>query len=1401
MNDHILKAKLDELQARLRAIQNHRHAAIVTLGSAAGIALLHAGDLTPRSSLGWFALLVALPTLFVLLSLWLHPWKKWDHRSIARLVESRFPELNAVLLTATENLTAADAENRNVFTQRVLEQAVDQGARQDWVTVITQRQQRWVQGLNYVGTLALFLMLTIATLWHRDRIAARQSNQELAKKDTPAAAAAPTLSVTLTPGDVEIERGSRVIVEATFAQDVPPEATLVVSELDGAVRERLPMRLTVDGQVFGGLIARVDADAHYHVDFEGGRSQQHRLTTFVYPALVRADVKITPPAYTGLPVKEIKNTLKVNAMEGSTLDFTFQVSGPVKEAELFGEDKTILPLKPSPTDPTQLIATMKAEKTQRWRVHLVDAADRANKNPPWLSVKVQANQLAKIEVVFPKRDIQVSAIQELPVEAKVWDDLGVTQSGVSFSLAGQSKEVVFKHGLTAPAKKQDVRELLALEHESAQPRQLVSYHFWAEDKGPQGEVRRAMSDMFFADVRHFEDIFREAEAPPPEPGEPKKETDLDKLVKLEKEIVNATWKLIRDANAGRTMDAAAPDVSVVQESQNLALEQTKELMEKAEDPEIRNTLTEAWKSMKDAQAPLTQAAEEKKRASLNQALTFEQSALEWLHRAQSREHRVMRQNQPSESASASEQSKQNQIMNLELKQEEQRYEEEKKATPEQTAEQQENLQVLNRLNELARRQEALAEKMKELQKQLEKAQSEEEKQELANQLKRLQDEQEQLLRDVDDLQERMDTSENTANLAEAKDQLEQTREQVMDAAEKLKQQQLAEAANAATRAQRELEVMQEDFKQKTAKRFTDEMTQVRQQARSVAEAQKQISEALENQKTPKASSDTSAALEKVLDGSQIARKIEDQASEVKDLLENMRRLSEQAEGNNPLLHRRLYEAVRDAQTGGLEENLEEARLQSRYGNRSEAQDAERQANTNVTQLQQNVEKAAESVLGSETESLRLARSELDKLIEGIQQEEGKGEAGGQGSQEGQGPQTAANTPSQKEDNGPSTNPTAPEGSADIRSAATQPVRNESSTASNNPKTSTAPNQPSEKGQPDQPNQKDGQATAQAPGEKSQKPGEGPDSAGGQKGEQPDGESGNATPQMAQGQGGQSGQNGQKPGEGPNGPQDSTAQNAPGGQGGQGLANAPEGSADTPVRNASSTAPTNPNAPPNPNAQGSSKAPNNKGGQGLANTPEGSADTPVRNANSNASNNTNAPNQPTGQGNPPNNKDSNGLANAANSTTSAGRNLSGNDRRSGQPQVSNADRSGGAFFFDETAEQTDRSPLTGSGYQEWTDRLRNVEELLTQPQLRNEAAKVLDNARALRIDHERNNLAPQSDHLGMRITQPLVELRNRVAEELAKRDPANPTVPVDRDPVPPAFRDLVKRYYQELGHGN
>ena len=49
-----------------------------------------------------------------------------------------------------------------------------------------------------------------------------------------------------------------------------------------------------------------------------------------------------------------------------------------------------------------------------------------------------------------------------------------------------------------------------------------------------------------------------------------------------------------------------------------------------------------------------------------------------------------------------------------------------------------------------------------------------------------------------------------------------------------------------------------------------------------------------------------------------------------------------------------------------------------------------------------------------------------------------------------------------------------------------------------------------------------------------------------------------------------------------------------------------------------------------------------------------------------------------------------------------------------------------------------------------------------------------------------------------IATPLAEIRNRVAEELARREKSDSLVPIDRDPVPTKYAERVRRYYEELG---
>ena len=64
----------------------------------------------------------------------------------------------------------------------------------------------------------------------------------------------------------------------------------------------------------------------------------------------------------------------------------------------------------------------------------------------------------------------------------------------------------------AKAGKVELSHLIELEALQAKPDQLLSYYFWAEDIDRDGEIRRVDGDMFFAEVRPFEEIFREGES-------------------------------------------------------------------------------------------------------------------------------------------------------------------------------------------------------------------------------------------------------------------------------------------------------------------------------------------------------------------------------------------------------------------------------------------------------------------------------------------------------------------------------------------------------------------------------------------------------------------------------------------------------------------------------------------------------------------------------------------------------------------------------------------------------------------------------------------------------------------------------------------------------------------------
>jgi len=154
----------------------------------------------------------------------------------------------------------------------------------------------------------------------------------------------------------------------------------------------------------------------------------------------------------------------------------------------------------------------------------------------------------------------VSSLQELQLQAEASDDFGLLKYGFGFGLAGQEPQIV-ESGTNAIANdKRKFSQTIAMEKLGVAVDQLVSYFAWADDYGPDGQVRRTYSDMFFAEVRPFEEIFRQDQSGASEGGQNQGQgqgqgqgNQSTRLSELQKQIVIATWKLQREKGSANNV--------------------------------------------------------------------------------------------------------------------------------------------------------------------------------------------------------------------------------------------------------------------------------------------------------------------------------------------------------------------------------------------------------------------------------------------------------------------------------------------------------------------------------------------------------------------------------------------------------------------------------------------------------------------------------------------------------------------------------------------------------------------------------------------------------------------------------------------------------------------------------
>jgi len=1323
MIDALLKEELTTVFRRQRRLRLAFRLAVCWGALAAlglGVILLKPRHVPPSPV--WIFALVTLGVIAGVIVLVRHRRTQPDWHDVARRIEVQLPQLNGLLLTAVQQQPANDGQLQ-YLQERIVREALGHSWSNSWLATIPWSRVAAAQ-LAHLLALVCFACI-LASL-------RSPSNRKSVFGEGWTAD-----GVTITPGDTSIERGERLVVVASFEGSIPVNVNLVTTS-PAESPKRMPLVKSLSDPVFGGSISEVTTDLVYRVEYGNKQTRDFMVKVFEYPRLERTDADLTFPDYTGLAPKRVENTHRVSAVEGTRCKLTLQLNKSVARAQFVvkGDAGNAIPLVVASNSPVATLDGLTLETNRTYLLQLVDAEGRTNKLPAQFVMDVLKNREPELKIASPRGDTRPSALEEVSFEGTVWDDFGVEAYGLAYTEAGGEIKFI-ELGQNMPANdKRGFKHLLRLEDFGAKPDQLISWFLWADDIGPDGQVRRSAGDMYFAEVRPFDEVFRQGQGGGDQQqqqqagGESGSGSRQSQLAELQKQIINATWKLQRqqsrklpfeqptnsipgndaparpretktsDARASvwtavssapllncefhensgakvtalqmlrdfptsrlRAFGQRAPEVSpnaplgrarerlptisgmnkVASASQfvedlNVVRDAVAEAISQAQAARERQTGVRnaaLWddliRDMEKTLAALEKAVQSP--PSLADALAAEQSAFQVLLRLQQREYEVSRNR--SQNSGNSNQQTQRQLEQLDLTQPENRYENERLAQSPQSPERRERLQVMNRLSELARRQQDLNDRLKELQTALQEAKTEQEREEIRRQLKRLQEEEQRMLADVDELQQRMNRPENQSRMSEQRQQLDQTRQEMQRAAEAAQQGSASQALASGTRAQRQLQQMRENMRKQNSSEFAEDLKQLRADARDAERKQQGIQKQMDS---------FSGGDKKTLDDSQERQKsleqLAQQAQRLTNLVNRATQLSQQTEDAEPLASRELYDtlrkfsqedanSVRRVQDELIERGLIRTELYQRLteiekrdgvksveltsemlrqGLLPQARQAGDRAGLAVSDLKRGIERAAEKVLGDDTEALRLAQQQLDQLTGQIEREVAQGQGAGV------------------------TNGQAQAGSGQ-RSPNTQQAGSENQ---------TQPGSPGE--------------TAQSKNQ---------------------------------------------------------AQPSPGG----------------------------PTAQAGAEREGSTaSAQNQRANRGSRN------------------------------------------ASPRHGENNAGRLPAGFEQfLSGEPD---GPRNGPV--------------ITGEEFVSWADGLREVEEMVEDPLLQNRLATVRERARLMRQEYKRTREKPEWTQVRLQVVKPLVEVRDQIAEELARRGSRENLVPIDRDPVPGRYSELVRRYYEELG---
>jgi hypothetical protein len=458
---------------------------------------------------------------------------------VARFVEEHVPELDDRLVTAVDVL-AAKREIPPALLEPMLADAARRAEAIDLDRVVAS------DVLRRVTIQAAASLLLLASLFVVSRGPARGAWDAAALTLFPS-----RVSLEVSPGNARVVAGHALAIEARLAGNRAPVVPQV-QIADGHGWKPADMATTAPGR-FHAEVPSVSAPFKYRVVAGAVASPVYAVEVARAPNVTRIDVEYTYPAGLRLPPRTEEDGGDIYAPAGTDVRVKIHTDRPAASGAMKLGDGQAIAL--SADAPTVLSGTLKVVDDNSYRVALADRDGLASAGDTEYFIRTLQDRPPQVHITRPGTDRSVTRLAEVDVEAEADDDYGVASMDLVYSVRGGPEKAL---PFPVPAKATNVtgRRTLYLEDLGVAPGDFVSYYVRARDLTRGKRSSEARSDIFFLEVRPFEQEFALAQSQ--SMAGSGFNGSIDDLVNAQKQVVVATWKLDRrakSANAQSQQDA------------------------------------------------------------------------------------------------------------------------------------------------------------------------------------------------------------------------------------------------------------------------------------------------------------------------------------------------------------------------------------------------------------------------------------------------------------------------------------------------------------------------------------------------------------------------------------------------------------------------------------------------------------------------------------------------------------------------------------------------------------------------------------------------------------------------------------------------------------------------------